>query len=119
MADATVYQRWSHKTNCSNYWLGKRPSSRNSRRRKKRSRRPNAASAHTLTRQIRRAQARLSAADRKRRTRRLILIGSYIEQCHARPTRRRMTRLMTGLDAFLERDQDRALFDLAPRPKDA
>ena len=25
---------------------------------------------------------------------------------------------MTGLDAFLERDQDRALFDLPPRPKD-
>ena len=24
-----------------------------------------------------------------------------------------------GLDEFLERDQDRALFDLAPRPKDA
>ena len=30
----------------------------------------------TLTRQIRRAQARLSAAARKRRTRRLILLGS-------------------------------------------
>ena len=40
----------------------------------------------TLTRQIRRAQARLSAADRKRRTRRLILIGSYIEQRHASST---------------------------------
>ncbi len=32
-------------TNCSNCWRGKRPSSRNSRRRKKRSKRPNAASA--------------------------------------------------------------------------
>ena len=30
-----------------------------------------------------------------------------------------MTRLRKGLDEFLERDQDRALFDLAPRPKDA
>ena len=29
------------------------------------------------------------------------------------------TRLMQGLDGFLERDQDRALFDLPPRPKDA
>ena len=72
----------------------------------------------TLTRQIRRAQARLSAADRKRRTRRLILIGSYVEHTtQADPTAH--TRLMTGLDGFLERDQDRALFDLAPRPKEA
>ena len=30
-----------------------------------------------------------------------------------------MTRLRKGLDEFLERDQDRALFDLPPRPKDA
>ena len=67
----------------------------------------------TLTRQIRRAQARLSAADRKRRTRRLILIGSYIDSVsQADPAA--MTRLRKGLDAFLERDQDRALFDLAP-----
>ena len=73
---------------------------------------------HTLTRQIRRAQARLSAADRKRRTRRLILLGSYIEHT-TQADQASMTRLMKGLDAFLERDQDRALFDLAPRPKDA
>ena len=32
-----------------------------------------------LQKQIRRAQVRVSAADRKRRTRRLILIGSYME----------------------------------------
>ena len=67
----------------------------------------------TLTRQIRRAQARLSTADRKRRTRRLILIGSYIEHTmQADPTAH--TRLMQGLDGFLERDQDRALFNLPP-----
>ena len=72
----------------------------------------------TLTRQIRRAQARVSAADRKRRTRRLILIGSYIDSVsQAEPVSRR--RLLKGLDKFLERDQDRALFDLPPRPKDA
>ena len=65
----------------------------------------------TLTRQIRRAQARLSAADRKRRTRRLILIGSYIEhRTQADPAEH--DRLMEGLKGFLERDQDRALFDL-------
>ena len=72
----------------------------------------------TLTRQIRRAQARLSAADRKRRTRRLILIGSYIDSV-SQFDPAAMTRLMKGLDEFLERDQDRALFDLPPRPKDA
>ena len=68
----------------------------------------------TLTRQIRRAQTRVSAADRKRRTRRLILIGSYIDSVsQADPAA--MTRLRKGLDAFLERDQDRALFKLAPK----
>ena len=66
---------------------------------------------HTLTRQIRRAQARLSTADRKRRTRRLILIGSYIEHTtQADPAEH--DRLLHGLNGFLERDQDRALFDL-------
>ena len=70
----------------------------------------------TLTRQIRRAQARLSAADRKRRTRRLILIGSYVDTRQpGRPGGH--DRLRKGLDGFLERDQDRALFDLQPRPK--
>ena len=65
----------------------------------------------TLTRQIRRAQARLSAADRKRRTRRLILIGSYVEHTtQADPAEH--DRLLHGLNGFLERDQVRALFDL-------
>ena len=54
---------------------------------------------------------RLSAADRKRRTRRLIFIGSYIEHTtQADPAEH--DRLMQGLAGFLERDQDRALFDL-------
>ena len=69
---------------------------------------------HTLTRQIRRAQARLSTADRKRRTRRLILLGSYIDSV-SQADQAAMTRLMKGLDEFLERDQDRALFNIAPR----
>ena len=110
--------RWSHKTNCSNCWRGKRPSSRNSTAKKQALQEAQRRQRHTLTRQIRRAQARLSTADRKRRTRRLILLGSYIDSVsQADPAA--MTRLMKGLDAFLERDQDRALFDLAPRPKDA
>ena len=64
---------------------------------------------HTLTSQIRRAQARVSAADRKRRTRRLILIGSYVD-CVSQADPASMTRLRKGLDEFLERDQDRVLF---------
>ena len=38
---------------------------------------------HGETRQIRRAQARVTTADRKRRTRRLILIGSHIDSVTA------------------------------------
>ena len=58
---------------------GKQPSSRELAEKKQALQEAQRRQRHTLTRQIRRAQARLSAADRKRRTRRLILIGSYIE----------------------------------------
>ena len=64
-----------------------------------------------LQKQIRRAQARVSAADRKRRTRRLILMGSYLEHVTQDDPDQR-DRLMKGLDVFLERDPDRELFDL-------
>ena len=64
--------------------------------------------------QIRRAQARVSAADRKRRTRRLILMGSYMERVTQTDPDRK-ARLMKELDSFLERDRDRELFDLAPK----
>ena len=65
-----------------------------------------------LQKQIRRAQARISATERKRRTRRLILIGTYLEHVtQADPERR--ARLMKGLDVFLERGRDRELFSLA------
>ena len=48
--------------------------------------------------------------------RRLILIGSYIDSVsQADPVS--MARLMKGLDEFLERDQDRALFNLPPPPQ--
>ena len=70
----------------------------------------------TLKRQIRRAQSRITGAERKRRTRRLILMGSYIE--HVTQTDpHSLGRLMKGLDGFLERDRDRELFDLAPKEK--
>ena len=59
-----------------------------------------------------RIRARISVRERKRRTRRLILIGSYME--HVTQTDPDLkARLMKGLDGFLERDRDRELFDLS------
>ena len=66
-----------------------------------------------LQKQIRRAQARISAAERKRRTRRLILMGSYLEHVTGNDPDKR-DRLIKGIDVFLERDRDRELFELAP-----
>ena len=68
-----------------------------------------------LKRQILRAQSRVSSAERKRRTRRLIILGSYLEHV-TQDDPERKARLLKGLDGFLERPQDRALFDLPPRP---
>ena len=62
-----------------------------------------------LQKQIRRAQARLSTAERKRRTRRLIVLGSVLEKQHGH------TELIALLDHALDRTQDRALFDLPPK----
>ena len=61
-----------------------------------------------------RIRARISARERKRRTRRLILMGSYMEHVTQTDPDRK-ARLMKGLDGFLERDRDRELFDLAPK----
>ena len=59
-----------------------------------------------------RIRARISVRNRKRRTRCLILIGSYME--HVTQTDPDLkARLMKGLDSFLDRDRDRELFDLA------
>ena len=52
-----------------------------------------------------RIRARISARERKRRTRRLILIGSYMEHVTQTDPDRK-DRLMKGLDGFLERDRD-------------
>ena len=45
-------------------------------------------------------------------------MGSYMEHITANDPDAK-DRLMKGLDGFLERDRDRALFDLPPRPKTA
>ena len=58
-----------------------------------------------------RIRARISARERKRRTRRLILIGSYMEHVTLDDPERK-ARLMRELDDFLKRDRDRELFDL-------
>ena len=63
-----------------------------------------------------RVRARISARERKRRTRRLILIGSYMEHVTQTDPDRK-ARLMKGLDGFLERDRDRELFGLEPLPE--
>ena len=58
-----------------------------------------------------RIRARISARERKRRTRRLILMGSYLEYVTQNDPERK-ARLMKELDGFLERARDRELFDL-------
>ena len=70
-----------------------------------------------LKAQIRRAKARITNAERKRRTHRLVLLGSYLDHCmQTDPTS--TARTMKGLDEFMERDRDRAVFGLPPSPKD-
>ena len=61
-----------------------------------------------------RVRARISTRERKLRTRRLILMGSYLEHVTQTDPHSR-ERLMKGLDEFLDRDRDRELFDLAPK----
>ena len=53
-------------------------------------------------------------ARRKRRIRRLILMGSSMERITDNDPAAK-DRLMKGLDGFLERNRDRALFGLAPK----
>ena len=68
-----------------------------------------------IRKKVRIARNRLSAAERKLRTRRLILMGSYMEHITANDPDAK-DRLMKDLDEFLERDRDRDLFDLSPQP---
>ena len=63
-----------------------------------------------------RIRAPISVRERKLRTRRLILMGSYLERVTQNDPERK-TRLMRELDGFLERDRDRKLFDLPPKPQ--
>ena len=67
-----------------------------------------------LKAQIRRAQARITNAERKRRTHRLVLLGSYLNHC-LQTDPESEPRVMKGLDEFLTRNQDRAVFNLQPK----
>ena len=67
---------------------------------------------------IRRQQYRLSLQERKRYTRRKILAGSWVLAL-AEKDQDAALCLRKGLDEFLARDQDRELFGLTLRPKDA
>jgi len=73
-----------------------------------------------LTRQVRQAQARLNAHERRRRTRRLILMGTLLEHQISQSEEAR-SGLLRDLNDFLKRDRDRELFDLPPldQPQDA
>ena len=65
----------------------------------------------------RRLRARAAATERKLDTRRKILAGFWVfTRADQDPEAAR--RLTQELDGFLERDRDRALFNLAPREND-
>ena len=67
-----------------------------------------------LEQQIRRAQVRVNAKQRKLDTRKKILAGACVLDRAAKdPDSAR--HLKEILDAFLERDRDRQLFDLPPK----
>ena len=59
--------------------------------------------------QLRRVRSRLSSSERKLRTRRLIVLGGLMEKDYP------PADLLDKLDRALDRDQDRALFDLPPK----
>ena len=68
-----------------------------------------------LKRQIRRAQSRITAAERKRRTRRLILMGTVVQR-KAEINPKTEDWLKQALKEYLDRPQDRELFGLPPKP---
>ena len=70
--------------------------------------------------ELQRLDARERETERKRDTRRKILLGALLQDIMDRgevvTTRREI--IMAKLERFLERDRDRALFDLPPRAED-
>ena len=72
------------------------------------------ASAITFRNRIRSAQVRVSAADRKRRTRRLILIGSYMEHVTGDDPDKR-DRLIKGTRCILRTGSGPGTVRLGPK----
>ena len=67
-----------------------------------------------LEKQIRIARVRTTTRERKRETRRKILVGAMVlNQVDQKPESN--AALLRDLDEFLERDRDRALFKLSPK----
>ena len=66
--------------------------------------------------EIQRVKGRESQEERKRETRRLILMGAMLRD---RIARKELPEKLfkADMDRFLERDQDRALFDLSPQSR--
>ena len=64
---------------------------------------------------IQRIRSRESQAERKRETRRLILMGAMLRD---RMARKDLSEKLfkADMDRFLYREQDRELFDLPPKP---
>ena len=70
-----------------------------------------------ISAQIKREESRLNAQKRKDDTRRKILVGAAILDKAKRD--KQYGKWLEGvLDGFLERDDDRALFDLPPRKEE-
>ena len=68
-----------------------------------------------ITAEIQRVRSREGQEERKRETRRKILAGAMVLD---RIARKDLSEKLfkADMDRFLERDQDRVLFDLPPRP---
>ena len=67
-----------------------------------------------LNRRIRRAESRLRTRRRREDTRRKILAGAWVLE-ESGKSAAAAAKLRRGLDRFLSRDRDRALFELEPR----
>lgn len=65
-----------------------------------------------IQQEINREKSKLDKAERAKDTRRKILVGAYCLEL-AEKDEATYKKLITGLDAFLSRDADRALFGLS------
>ena len=69
-----------------------------------------------LDNRIQAAEARIKSSERKKETRRKILVGSYYLDIAV--TENKMDEIKDIMDKYLVRDNDRILFDLSTQNKD-